>query len=153
MIRSRSTEGRVRELLLATLGLLCVALAGLGVIVPGLPTTVFLIAASFLFSRSSPRLARRLHENRWFGPHLRRIAEGRGMPRRAKAAAVATMWGGIALGCCAVDPVALRAAIVGLGGLGSATLLFGVPTTPRVELAAAAPARLAPARITGGGPA
>ena len=57
-----------RRLLLAGAGVLAVGLAALGVVVPGLPTTVFLIAASYCFARSCPWLEERLLRNRPFAP-------------------------------------------------------------------------------------
>jgi hypothetical protein len=54
------------------------------------------------------------------------------MPRRAKAAALASMWAGIALSCAALAVVGVtaQAATVVLGVAGTATILFWVPTTP-----------------------
>ena len=45
-----------RRALWAGLGLASVGLGGLGIVVPGLPTTIFFIAAAACFSKSSPRL-------------------------------------------------------------------------------------------------
>lgn len=53
-------RSRLQRWLFATLGVLCVGFAGLGVIVPGLPTTVFVLAASFFFTRSCPWLEEKL---------------------------------------------------------------------------------------------
>ena len=63
-------SGRIaaRRILFAALGMLSVTLGIVGVFVPGLPTTVFVIAASYLFARSSPTLERWLEGNRWLGP-------------------------------------------------------------------------------------
>ena len=69
-------------------------MAIIGVFVPGLPTTVFVIAASYLFARSSPRLERWLERNRWLGPPLQRFRQTRGMPRKSKVLALASMWTG-----------------------------------------------------------
>ncbi len=126
-----TAPGRVRQALYAGLGCGCVGLGALGAVTPGLPTTVFLIAASYLFARSSPRLERRLRAHRWLGPYLQRFAETGGMPRRAKAAALASMWAGIALSCAALAAVGVtaQAATVVLGVAGTSTILFWVPTT------------------------
>ena len=78
--------------LYAALGVLSLALAIVGVFVPGIPTTEFVLAASYLFARSSPRLQRWLESNRWLGPSLRRFRETRGMPRQAKLLSLASMW-------------------------------------------------------------
>jgi uncharacterized membrane protein YbaN (DUF454 family) len=122
--------GPLRRTLYAGLGCGCVGLGVLGAVVPGLPTTVFLLAASYLFTRSSPALERRLREHRRLGPYLARFAATGGMPRRAKAAALASMWAGIALSCVALAAVgtAAQAATVALGLVGTATLLCGVRT-------------------------
>jgi uncharacterized membrane protein YbaN (DUF454 family) len=132
MIATTTCPGRFRRALYAGLGCGCVALGAIGAVVPGLPTTVFLIAASYLFARSSPRLDRRLHEHRWFGTPLRRFAETGGMPRRAKVVALASMWSGIALSVATLASVGAtaQATTVMLGVVGTATVLFWVRTVP-----------------------
>lgn len=54
----------------ASLGLVCVALAIIGVFLPLLPTVPFLLLASFLFARSSSRLHYWLLSHRTFGPMI-----------------------------------------------------------------------------------
>lgn len=130
MTASVITRDRTRRAVFAALGVACTGLAGLGVVVPGLPTTVFLIGASYLFARSSPRLENRLRESRWFGSTLRRIAESGGaMPRRAKLVALLSMWAGIAGSVLVLSGVvALQVTTVALGLVGTATIVFRVPT-------------------------
>jgi len=81
-----------RRLALAAMGVACVALAFVGVFVPGLPTTVFLIVASYLFARSCPWLEERLVRARVFRPFLPYVVGDRPMPLRARIAAAAMMW-------------------------------------------------------------
>lgn len=71
------------------LGLLFVGLAALGVVLPILPTTPFLILASACFVRSSPRLNAWLLHTRLFGPMLRDWQHHRSVSRRVKHLAVA----------------------------------------------------------------
>jgi uncharacterized membrane protein YbaN (DUF454 family) len=112
------------------LGWCAVVLALAGTIVPGLPTTVFVIAASYCFSRSSPRFERWLRDNRWLGPPLRRFGSTGGMPASAKRTALIAMWAGILVSCVALVsthwPVAL--VTVALGVVGTLSILFGVRT-------------------------
>jgi uncharacterized membrane protein YbaN (DUF454 family) len=117
--------------ILASLGVLCIALGVIGVFVPGLPTTEFVLAASFLFARSSPRLERWLESNRWFGPSLRRFRETGGMPRRTKMLALASMWIGLGVSIYALSSVGAAAQIGAalLGAIGTGTILFVVRTT------------------------
>ena len=89
------TTTRPIRFLLAALGVVCVALGAIGVFVPGLPTTVFLIAASYLFIRSCPVLEEHLVRNRIFRPYLRYV-DGEPMPRALQARALALMWGAVA---------------------------------------------------------
>ena len=72
-------------------GWLNVAVGMVGVVVPGLPTTVFLIIALWAFSKSSERFRRWLWNHRRFGPALRAWHEHRVIPPKAKALAVASM--------------------------------------------------------------
>jgi hypothetical protein len=109
-----------------------VALGFAGVFIPGLPTTVFIIIASYFFSRSSPRFEAWLYANRWFGPRLRRFKETGGMSKRLKAAALASMWTAIAISSLALAAVSLLASLItiALGGIGTLTILFLVRTVP-----------------------
>jgi len=91
-----------RRLLLAGLGVVCVGLAFAGVFLPGLPTTIFLIAASYLFTRSCPWLEERLFRARVFRPFLPYVRGERAMPRRARAIALLAMWGAVGLSIATV---------------------------------------------------
>ncbi len=67
----------------------------LGIFVPVLPTTVFLLLAAFFFGRSSDRALHWLLHNRWFGPYIRNYREGRGMEVKNKVFTLAVLWTGI----------------------------------------------------------
>jgi uncharacterized membrane protein YbaN (DUF454 family) len=74
-----------------------VAIAAIGVVMPGLPTTVFLIGATWCFARSCPWLEERLVRIPLFRPFLSFLEPGAGMPRRARHAALAMMWTAVAI--------------------------------------------------------
>jgi uncharacterized membrane protein YbaN (DUF454 family) len=116
----------------AGLGWCAVALAIAGVMLPGVPTTVFVIAASYCFTRSSPRFERWLRENPWLGPSLRRVAPGGGMPRSAKRAALTAMWTAVLISSAVLARMHGLAALctIGLGAAGTVSILFGVRTVP-----------------------
>ena len=69
-------------------GTIFVVLGGLGVLLPGLPTTPFLILAAACYIRSSQKLYDWLIANKTFGPYLKDYREGKGMPKNAKILAV-----------------------------------------------------------------
>jgi len=85
--------------LLITLGLVFVGLAVLGIFLPVLPTTPFLLLAVACFSKSSDKLHGWLMTNKIFGPFIRQWHETRSMPRKAKVYAIISIFiaGGISL--------------------------------------------------------
>lgn len=70
------------------LGLLFTGLGVVGAFLPVMPTTVFLLIATFFFARSSPKFYNWLLNNRTFGPLIRDWRAGLGLPLRAKVLAV-----------------------------------------------------------------
>jgi uncharacterized protein len=120
------------RLLYGVLGWCAVGLALAGVVLPGLPTTIFILIASYCFSRSSARFERWLRENRWLGPRLQRIAGSGGMPPSAKRAALAAMWVAVLLSSSVLMGMHPTAALVtlGLGALGTLSILYWVRTVP-----------------------
>lgn len=82
---------RLRNLALTLAGLVSLALGMIGVVVPGLPTTPFLILASVLFCKSHPGLYRWLIEHPRFGEGIRRFNEERIIPVRVKTLALSMM--------------------------------------------------------------
>ena len=111
------------------LGLVCVGLGGLGIVVPGLPTTIFFIAAAACFSRSSPRLEAWVLGLRGIGPMVRDHRAGLGMPRRAKVVATAciVVFVGLALGLTISHPL-IAAVVAVAAGVGVAVIWWRVPT-------------------------
>ena len=73
------------------LGWINVGLGAIGIIVPGMPTTVFLLIALWAFSKSSERFRTWLYEHRRLGPPIRAWHEHGVIPARAKAVALAVM--------------------------------------------------------------
>lgn len=73
-------------------GMTCVGLGAIGIILPGLPTTPFLLLATYCFARSSEPFHNWLIHHRWFGRYVRDFEAGRGMTRQAKATTVLIIW-------------------------------------------------------------
>ena len=82
--RSNGTAG----LLLKIAGTLALVIGGVGVILPLLPTTPFLLLAAVCYARSSERWYRWLLYNRWFGSYIRNWHEGKGIPMKTKALSI-----------------------------------------------------------------
>ncbi len=88
----RTLVRSLRRWLLAGLGVVCLGLGLVGTVVPVLPTTIFLITASALFTKSCPVLEAWLIRNRLFAPYLRYLDGTASMPLRARIVTIAVMW-------------------------------------------------------------
>ena len=76
------------KIALITVGTLSVGLGILGIFLPLLPATPFLLLAAACYSRSSDKFYNGLLGNRWFGEYIRNYREGRGMSVRIKVIAI-----------------------------------------------------------------
>jgi uncharacterized membrane protein YbaN (DUF454 family) len=97
---TKETSNRAAKLFLITLGSLSVGLGAIGIFIPLLPTTPFLLLAAACFFRSSDKLYQRLISNRWFGRYLKNYREGKGVPVITKVIGIGALW--ITIGFSAV---------------------------------------------------
>ena len=86
----RNLPAALRYMLLV-FAALCVALGVIGIFVPGLPTTVFILLAAWAAARSSPRFSAWLEGHATFGPMIRDWRERGAVSRRAKITATVVM--------------------------------------------------------------
>jgi uncharacterized membrane protein YbaN (DUF454 family) len=117
----------VRGLLIAA-GTICVALGLIGLFLPLLPTTPFMLLAAACFARSSRRFHDRLLASRTFGPLVREWEQHRSIPRRTKLTAIALMSLTLAVSIVFfVEPRWLQALLAALG-IALAVWLYRVPS-------------------------
>ena len=110
-------------------GLGAVLLAALGVVLPLLPTTPFLLVAVYAFARSSDRWYAWLRSHRVFGPLISDWRRFRAIDRRAKVVGVVSMAGVFAVSLAAgVGPVMLAVQAVVLTA--SAAFVLSRPSPP-----------------------
>ncbi len=128
-----TAERRAFAPLWFTAGLLSVGIGSIGVVVPGLPTTVFFIVAAACFSRSNKRFEQWVLDLPRIGQLVRDHRAGLGMPRRAKVIAVTMILVvSTASGMLAIGNRAVGGAVVALGVIGALYVTFRVPTRERV---------------------
>lgn len=93
--RLNVSSSRLARWLYLAAGSLLVALGVLGIFLPLLPTTIFLILAAGCFGKSSPGAYRWLHTNRLFGKYLRDYRERHGATVATKVTSIGSLWLGI----------------------------------------------------------
>jgi uncharacterized membrane protein YbaN (DUF454 family) len=114
-------------------GLVAIAVGGIGIVVPGLPTTVFFIVAAWCFSHSSPRLERWVLNLPRIGPMVGDYRAGLGMPRRAKAIAISMIAVFVTFSVVLfIDSWPWRLVVLALGATGVTYITLRVPTRERV---------------------
>lgn len=82
----------IRKAVLIFAGTVCVALGVLGMFLPLLPTTVFLLMAAYCYSRSSEKFHTWLLNNRLCGSYIRNYKSGKGISLRQKFSTIAILW-------------------------------------------------------------
>ena len=113
----------LRAVLIVT-GTLFLGLAVIGVVIPGLPTTPFVLLAAACYVRSSRRLYAWLLANRIFGKLIRTFQERRSIPRSAKIISVAAMAGMVGASVLfLVEAWWLKLLLIGLGAAGCVVVL------------------------------
>jgi len=73
-------------------GFLCVLLAVIGIFLPLLPTTPFLLLAAAAFARSSPRAYKRLVSNKYLGRYIEDFRSGQGLDLKTKIVSILFLW-------------------------------------------------------------
>ena len=89
---SKINKNKSIRLLLVLLGSISVGMGVIGIFVPGWPTTIFLIIASYFYIRSSDKLYNWLLNNKILGIYLKNYYSGKGMPVKAKIFSIVMMW-------------------------------------------------------------
>ncbi len=81
-----------RRLILRLAGLLCILIGLVGVVVPLLPTTPFLLLALLCWARAWPEAAARLLDHPRWGPPVRAWQRGEALPKRVLVSALVVLW-------------------------------------------------------------
>ncbi len=82
----------MKNLFYRILGILCVILGGIGIIIPILPTTPFLLLAAWAFLKSSERLYNWLMDHPIFGYYIKAYVKYKGVERKYKIFAISMLW-------------------------------------------------------------
>ena len=125
--------GKLKRRLLIAAGTISAAIGIVGIFVPLLPTTPFLLLAAACYLRSSQKFYGWLLNNRFIGAYLRNYLQGKGMPRKIKIITVLLLW--VTITCSiifAVQGLIIRVLllVIAIGAVSYTHLTL--PTTPYV---------------------
>jgi uncharacterized membrane protein YbaN (DUF454 family) len=116
------------RILLVIAGTVCVGLGIVGIFVPVLPTTPFLLLAAACYARSSKRFHSWLLNNKWFGSYIRNYLERKGITLRAKIITLSLLWITIGVSITfAVETLALKL-ILGIIAIGVSIHILSLRT-------------------------
>ena len=96
-LEKRNTLSKGKRIIFISLGFFFIVLGALGVFLPILPTTPFILISAALFVRSSDKFYRWLLSNRIFGKYIKNYRQGKGIPLRIKVFAITLLWVTISL--------------------------------------------------------
>jgi len=129
LVPERNRVARPLRWLLSLIGTVALGLGLVGVLLPGLPTTPFILLAAACFARASPRLHQRMLSSAWIGPMLRDWENNRSLTRRVKSVALTMMVVMVAVSVWTFHGrVWLQAVLVLVGLLGVWVVGWRVPT-------------------------
>lgn len=108
-------KSSLKKYLLIAFGSLALGLGALGVAIPVLPTTPFLLIALYCYLRSSRRLYDWLLHHRLFGRYLYNYVTYRAVPRNTKIGAMILLWFGLITSMILVDKLFVRLILLAVG--------------------------------------
>ena len=128
-VKLKIEKNRIRRGLYLAGGILSLALAILGIAVPGLPVTPLALLSAFLFAKSSERLYNWLLSNRILGPRIRNYQRRKGVTRKGKLGIMLFMTVMVLFSSFVViQIIPIRIVILSMGVIGMVVVWFFVPT-------------------------
>jgi uncharacterized membrane protein YbaN (DUF454 family) len=126
---SKNKKQKIVNALLLVAGTFSLTIGAIGIFLPILPTTPFLLLAAACYLRSSQRMHKWLLNNRWFGEYIRNYQEGRGIPLKTKILAMTVLWLAIIYSAfIALDEILIAQVALLLIALGVSIHLVRLPT-------------------------
>lgn len=128
-LESQIKKSRIIRSLYIIGGTLSLALAIIGIIVPGLPTTPFALLSAYLYAKSSDRLYNWLLNNKILGSRIRNYHKRKGVTRKGKIGIIIFMTSMVMFSSfIVIKDITLRMVILSLGLVGAVVVWFFVPT-------------------------
>ncbi len=115
--------------ILIFIGTVSLCIGVLGIFVPGLPTTPFLLISAGLYLRSSEKLYYNLVSNKYLGSYMLIFQSDKGMTKGVKFYSICIMWIMLTLSCLVLTtPLSVKLIFLVLGIIGTIVMGFIIPT-------------------------
>lgn len=105
----------MKNILVITIGILSLTLGAIGIFLPVLPTTPFVLLSAGCFSISSPRLSEKLTRSRIFGSYIQNYRYKTGVPHKAKIRAILFLWFGLILSMILIKTLLMTVVLLIIG--------------------------------------
>jgi len=119
------------RILLITSGTFFIGVGIIGIFIPVLPATPFLLISAALYARSSQKFYNWLINNKIFGRFIKNYREGKGIPLRLKIITIALLW--ITIGCSAIFAIDLLWVRIILGIVAAGVTIHIIRIKPKVK--------------------
>ena len=121
------------KLIYISLVLLFLTIGSFGIVIPGLPTTPFLLLSAALFFRSSDKLYNKLISSKVFGKYITIFIKNKGMSIRLKIISLSIMWIMITLSLFLIDLFIVRVILIVAGVTGTIVMGFCIKTVHKKQ--------------------
>ena len=128
-VRLELKKNRIVRALYMTGGTFSLVLGIIGIFVPGLPTTPFVLLSAALYAKSSEKLYNRLLENKYLGPRIKNYQRQKGVTLKGKYRIIALMLTMVLISSfLIINVLILQIIILSSGVIGAIVVRFVVPT-------------------------
>lgn len=118
------------KIILRIVGTISLILGIIGIALPVLPTTPFLLLTAYCYLRSAPAWHKRLLESKHFGPYIRNFQENQCIPVRIKVYSISMLWITICISCIFVSILWVRLLLLGIA-VGVTWHILSYPSQPK----------------------
>lgn len=119
----------VAKILLIIAGSISLGLGVLGIFIPGLPVTPFMLLSAWLFFRSSQTLYNKLLNNRFLGKYIRNYRKNKGMTLKIKLWSIFLMWAMISISTIfMIEEMPIKLIVITVGLIGTIVMGFIIKT-------------------------
>jgi uncharacterized protein len=108
---------KLKNSILIIIGIFSLSLGAVGIFLPVLPTTPFVLLSAGCFSISSPKLADNLMKSKYFGSYIENYRYKTGVPRSVKIRAILFLWTGLLISMLIIRKIMIIGLLILIGSL------------------------------------